>query len=152
MAITPHPTPAPPSPLPGDMSIHLSNRELTANSSLQQEAICAGNFPPYPEQALEVSTLPEVRVAIDRLDREIVTLLGTRLRFIEAAARIKQDKGTVRDEWRKRDVIQKALNRAQDVGFDREICEKVYDCLVEGCIAYEGVKWEEFRRNPVVGQ
>lgn len=130
------------------MSLHLSGCELSS----RKEAICTENFLPYPEQALEVSTLPEVRVAIDRLDKEIVTLLGTRLRFIEAAARIKQDKESVRDEWRKRDVIQKALHRAQDVGFDREICEKVFECLVEGCIAYEGVKWEEFRRSPMAGQ
>jgi len=96
--------------------------------------------------------MPEVREAIDKLDEEIVTLLGTRLRYIEAAARIKEDKGAVRDEWRKRDVIQKALKRAQDVGFDRDICERVFDCLVEGCIKYEGLKWEEFRRSPVAGQ
>lgn len=92
--------------------------------------------------------MPQVREAIDRLDREIVTLLGTRLRFIEAAARIKSDRGTVRDEWRKRDVIEKASRKAEEVGFDRGIVESVYEALVEGCIAYEGTKWDEIRKKP----
>ena len=87
----------------------------------------------------------EVRIGIDRLDQEIVTLLGTRLRYIEAAARIKNDRGVVRDEWRKRDVINKAVGRAREVGFDEGIAERVYEALVEGCIAYEGVKWDEIR-------
>ncbi|KAF8466194.1 chorismate mutase, partial [Kalaharituber pfeilii] len=90
-----------------------------------------------------VTTMPEVRAAIDDLDQQIVALLGTRLRYIEAAARIKEDRKTVRDEWRKRDVIGKAVKRAREVGFDAGICESVYETLVEGCIAYEGVRWEE---------
>ena len=90
--------------------------------------------------------MPQVRAAIDRLDQEIVTLLGTRLRFIEAAARIKEDRGKVRDEWRKWDVIQKAKGKAKEVGMDEDILGRVYEELVEGSIAYEGVKWEELRR------
>ena len=91
--------------------------------------------------------MPEVRKAIDTLDREIVMLLGTRLRFIEAAARIKEDRGKVRDEWRKKDVIDKAVVRAGEVGMDEKILRDVYEALVEGCIEYEGARWDEFRRS-----
>lgn len=101
---------------------------------------------PTPEEALKASTMPEVRKAIDTLDREIVTLLGTRLRFIEAAARIKEDRGKVRDEWRKQNVIDKAVKRAGEVGMDEKILREVYEALVEGCIEYEGVRWDEFRK------
>lgn len=90
--------------------------------------------------------MPEVRKAIDTLDREIVTLLGTRLRFIEAAARIKEDRGMVRDEWRKEDVIDKAVTRAGEVGMDEKILRSMYEALVEGCIEYEGARWDEFRK------
>ncbi len=38
------------------------------------------------------------------------------MRFIEAAARIKISRDTVRDEWRKRDVIKKAMAQAGKVG------------------------------------
>lgn len=119
----------------------------TKPTSHLKESLSAEDLLPTPQHALEVTTMPEVRVAIDRLDQEIVTLLGTRLRFIEAAARIKTDRGTVRDEWRKRDVIEKAKRKATDVGFDKGILESVYEALVEGCIEYEGVKWEEIRRE-----
>ena len=91
--------------------------------------------------------MPEIRKAIDTLDREIVTLLATRIRFIEAAARIKQDRGEVRDEWRKKDVIDKAVRRAGEVGMDEKVLRKVYEALVEGCIEYEGVRWDEFRKS-----
>ncbi|KAI5807282.1 hypothetical protein DFH27DRAFT_497358 [Peziza echinospora] len=100
---------------------------------------------PTVEQSYEVTTMPEVRHAIDRLDEEIVSLLAIRLRYIEAAARIKEDKTTVRDEWRKQDVISKAVRKAKEVNFDPTICAQVYEALVEGCIEYEEVKWRDVR-------
>src|SRR3546814_14465064 len=56
----------------------------------------------------DCTTRAEIRTAIDALDREIVALLAARMRYIEAAARVKQHRGAVRDEWRKADVIAKA--------------------------------------------
>src|SRR5690606_23245188 len=95
--------------------------------------------------ANQVQTMTEVRAAIDALDVQIVTLLGTRMRFIEAAARIKQTRESVRDEARKADVINKAVETAKRVEFPINICKDVYEALVEGCIAREGVVWDERR-------
>ena len=74
-----------------------------------------------------------------------MSLLAIRLRYIESAARIKEDKGTVRDEWRKQDVISKAVKKAKEMNFDPTICAQVYEALVEGCIEYEEVKWRDVR-------
>ena len=41
--------------------------------------------------------MAEVRAGIDRLDRQIMALLGERFRYVEAAARIKREDGTTRD-------------------------------------------------------
>ena len=51
-----------------------------------------------PEQC---ETMAEVRVGVDQVDRELVALLVRRFGYMDAAARIKTDRGTVRDEARK---------------------------------------------------
>ncbi|KAL0638310.1 hypothetical protein Q9L58_002612 [Maublancomyces gigas] len=89
-----------------------------------------------------VTTMVEVRVGIDDLDRRIVTLLGDRMRYIEAAARIKPSRKTVRDEWRKQDVITKAAATAEKVNFPPQLARDIYEVLVEGSIAHEFVKFD----------
>ena len=49
--------------------------------------------------------MAEVRHGVDRLDEEIVALLGERFRYMDAAARIKPSRELVRDEARKAEVI-----------------------------------------------
>ncbi|KAF8417963.1 chorismate mutase [Tirmania nivea] len=131
------------------MPLHLPHgfdgRQPPTPSHLKQ-SLSVADILPTAEQALKVTTMADVRKAIDTLDREIVTLLGTRLRFIEAAARIKEDRAKVRDEWRKKDVLDKAVKRAGEVGMDENILKGVYEALVEGCIEYEGVRWDEYRK------
>ena len=68
----------------------------------------------------DCETMAEVRAGVDAVDLQIVELLGIRFRFMTAAARIKQDRGTVRDEERKALVIAKeALNGLEDRDVDR---------------------------------
>lgn len=107
---------------------------------------------PTRELAQTVTTMGEVRQAIDRLDEELVSLLAVRLRFIEAAARIKNHQGAVRDEWRKQDVISKAVKKAKEVNFDEKITRDVYESLVEGCIEYEEHRWAEMRGKTYLGK
>lgn len=83
------------------------------------------------------TAMTEVRAAIDDLDRRIVGLLGARMRYIEAAARIKPERGQVRDEARKADVIAKAGAAARDAGFPQPLVTAIYEVLVEGSIAHE---------------
>ena len=83
------------------------------------------------------TTMPEIRAAIDALDREIVALLARRIRYIEAAARVKTTRDAVRDEDRKADVIAKACAAAEDHGLPREHVAAIYELLVERSIAHE---------------
>ena len=81
--------------------------------------------------------MTEVRAAIDALDAEIVTLLAKRMRYIEAAARIKAERGEVRDEARKAEVIANARLAAVREGFPDVLAAALWEMLVEGSIAHE---------------
>jgi len=87
--------------------------------------------------AAECIDMSEVRAAIDALDTLIVSLLAERMRYIEAAARIKPSRDAVRDEVRKAEVIAHAVKVANDRGFPPRLAYRLYDMLVEGSIAHE---------------
>lgn len=88
-------------------------------------------------------TMIDVRAGVDALDERIVTLLGERMRYMEAAARIKTSRETVRDEPRKAAVIDHAAEVAARVGFPPDLVRGLYERLVEGSIAYELERFDE---------
>lgn len=94
------------------------------------------NQPPITP-ADRCTSMTEVRAAIDDLDRRIVAMLGERMRYIEAAARIKPARGQVRDEGRKADVIARARAAARAADFPEALTTAIYEVLVEGSIAHE---------------
>lgn len=87
--------------------------------------------------AADCMTMEEVRAAIDHIDAEIVTLLARRMRYIEAAARIKPHRDDVRDEPRKAAVIDHACAVARAEVFPEGLTRQIYELLVEGSIAHE---------------
>ena len=89
------------------------------------------------------STMEQVRAGVDNLDRQIVALLAQRFAHMRAAARIKQDRGAVREEARKAEVIAHAREEAEQRGLPGEMIASLWDHLVEASIAYE---MEEFDR------
>ena len=93
----------------------------------------------------QCGTMEQVRDGVDRLDREIVVLLAERFRYMEAAARIKPDRGAVRDEWRKADVLAKVEAAAAKAGAPAGQVAALYEALVEASIAYEFERFEETR-------
>jgi isochorismate pyruvate lyase len=90
--------------------------------------------------------MAEVRHGVDSLDREIVALLGERFRYMEAAARIKPNRGAVRDEARKAQVIANAVRAAAHHAVPSGLVEDLYETLVEGSIAYELARFDATRR------
>lgn len=87
--------------------------------------------------------MAEIRAGIDALDRRIVALLATRMRYIEAAARVKSDRASVRDESRKAEVIARACAAADAEGLDASLVAALYELLVERSIAHEFVKFDQ---------
>ena len=93
-------------------------------------------------------TMTQVRAGVDALDEEIMTLLGRRMRFMEAAARIKPDRAQVRDEPRKAAVIAHVREAAGRKGFPPEVAASLYELLVEASIAYELDRFDEKQTGP----
>ncbi len=91
-------------------------------------------------------TMAEVRVGVDSIDRELIALLGTRFGYMDAAARIKQDRAAVRDEKRKAEVIENAKKAAWEAGVPIGFIDEFWDKLVETSIAYELEKWDLIRK------
>ncbi len=93
----------------------------------------------------ECRTMQEVRQGVDALDRALVTLLTERQGYMDAAARIKPERGAVRDEARIEDVVAKVKAAARAGGLSETIAEPVWRILIERCIAYEFEVWDRER-------
>ena len=92
--------------------------------------------------------MAEVRHGVDRLDEEILALLGERFRYMEAAARIKPSRDRVRDEARKAQVIGNARKRAGAEGVPADLVEDLWEMLVERSIAHELETFDRTRGGP----
>jgi isochorismate pyruvate lyase len=91
------------------------------------------------------ATMAEVRHGVDRLDEEIVRLIGERFRYMDAAARIKPERGAVRDEGRKAQVLANVARLAREHGVPEAAATELYERLVEASIAYELERFDSLR-------
>ena len=90
----------------------------------------------------DCNTMAEVRAGVDALDRELVALFARRFAYMRAAARIKPERGMVRDEARKTAVIAAAGIEADRLGAPAERIAALWEALVESSIAYELERWD----------
>ena len=97
---------------------------------------------PKPEHC---KTMTDVRAGVDALDRELVRILVVRQGYMDAAARIKQDRDAVYDAERIEDVVSKVLVAAKEQGLNPDIAEPVWRKLIERCIAHEFEQWDDIR-------
>ena len=81
--------------------------------------------------------MAQVRTGVDDVDRRLIALLARRFGYMEAAARIKPERGQVRDEVRKAQVIANARAGARAAGLPEEPVAELWDRLVEASIAHE---------------
>jgi isochorismate pyruvate lyase len=88
-------------------------------------------------------SMADVRAGVDHIDQQLVALLAQRFAYMDAAARIKSDRATVRDEQRKAEVIANVRRAALDQRIPQELISQIWDQLVEGSIAYELDRWDD---------
>ncbi|MGB3752645.1 MAG: chorismate mutase [Parerythrobacter sp.] len=93
----------------------------------------------------ECQTMRDVRRGVDAVDTALVDLLKIRFGYMRAAARIKTDRDTVRDEARKAAVVAAAVEQAKEAGLPEQAIAALWDGLVEASIAYETDEWDRFR-------
>ena len=97
-----------------------------------------------PEQC---ETMIDVRAGVDQVDRALVALLVRRFGYMDAAARIKTDRATVRDEARKAEVLDNVAREAEAAGLESARLRAVWHELVEQSIAYEATRWDRLRAD-----
>jgi isochorismate pyruvate lyase len=90
--------------------------------------------------------MAEVRNGVDRLDEEIVALIGERFRYMDAAARIKPVREAVRDEGRKAQVLANVARLAAEHDVPEAAAAELYERLVEASIAYELARFDALRK------
>jgi len=95
-----------------------------------------------PEQC---ETMADVRLGVDTLDQQIISMLATRFGYMDAAARIKTKRSAVRDEPRKALVIENARSGAEKAGISGDLIARLWDQLVEHSIAHEFDEWDDIR-------
>ncbi len=93
----------------------------------------------------DCETMADVRTGVDATDRALMELLDRRFGYMRAAARIKADRATVRDEVRKAEVIAAARADAKARGLPDGAIGALWDRLVEASIAYELAEWDRLQ-------
>jgi isochorismate pyruvate lyase len=94
--------------------------------------------------AADCRSMEDLRVQIDRIDRELVGLLADRQTYIERAAVLKTARDTVHDDARIEDVVAKVIAEAKRQGLSPAIAEPVWRELIARSIALE---FEAFDRK-----
>ena len=85
----------------------------------------------------DCTSMPELRLAIDALDENIVALLARRQTYIDRAAMLKTSRDQVRDPARIEDVISKVVAAGKKAGLSPDIAEPVWRALIEASINHE---------------
>jgi isochorismate pyruvate lyase len=110
-----------------------SMQQLTSPQTLEIQA---------PEKC---SDMAEVRAGVDMLDAQLVALIARRFAYMDAAARIKDDRSAVRDEKRKAEVLGNVRRAALDQRIPQDVVAQIWESLIEGSIAYELERWDTLR-------
>ncbi|WP_248769031.1 chorismate mutase [Pseudomonas sp. MWU12-2345] len=87
--------------------------------------------------AVRCTSLEEVRENIDRLDRQIVTLLAERGTYVTEAARFKKDSDAVRAPQRVEQVIAKVRALSEEYAANPDMVEQVYRAMIAAFIEQE---------------
>lgn len=86
---------------------------------------------------VDCNSIEEVRSNIDRIDRQIVTLLAERGGFVKQAARFKKTTDDVKAPQRVEQVIAKVTALSQELGANPSVTEQVYRAMISGFINAE---------------
>lgn len=83
--------------------------------------------------------MPEVRAAIDEIDRDMVALLAKRQHLVERAGELKRGKDVraVRAPARVESVISSRRAAADEAGLDPDVAERIWRSMIEAFIDLE---------------
>ncbi len=83
-------------------------------------------------------SMQDLRVQIDRLDRQLIEMLVKRAGYIDRASELKPGEGLpARIPTRVEDVVQKVRASADELGLDAALAEQLWRILIDWSIARE---------------
>lgn len=85
--------------------------------------------------------MQDIRIEIDAIDHQIITLLGQRMGYVQAAV-FKTSAATVRAEERVNAMLAVRRQWAEEQQLPPDWVEQVYRTLVEGFIQHEMTQWQ----------
>ncbi|MBU2791522.1 chorismate mutase [Acidithiobacillus caldus] len=85
----------------------------------------------------ECNSIEEVRSNIDRIDRQIVTLLAQRGAYVKQAARFKKTAADVKAPQRVEQVISKVMALSIELGANPTVTEQVYRAMIAAFVDAE---------------
>ena len=91
----------------------------------------------------QCESMLDIRAEIDRLDRQVIALLGQRFAYVKAASKFKTNETTVRAPERLQAMLQQRRAWAEEEGLDADVIEKMYQDLVNHFIAEEMKHWKQ---------
>jgi len=94
----------------------------------------------------ECHTLEEVRTEIDKLDDQIVELIGARNSYIKQAARFKNTIDEVKAPERIDEIMEKVRHKALTLGMSPNLIEEIYTIMINAMVEAE---ISEFRNADV---
>jgi isochorismate pyruvate lyase len=84
------------------------------------------------DESMSFNTIDQVRSEIDRVDKEIIKLLGERFQYVKEVAKFKMpDKASIRAKERYENVIEERGRWAVENGLDSTTIKLVYRQLLD---------------------
>ncbi len=89
------------------------------------------------KKPVECASADEIRIEIDRIDRQIISLFAERHKYIEEIVKFKHDENSIVALDRKEKVINERKNWAKEAGLNPDTFKEIYTLLVESNIKHE---------------
>lgn len=95
----------------------------------------------------ECNDLGDIRCEIDRLDNEIINLLGHRLAYVLAAAEFKKCEEDIPAPERVKAMLVDRRAWGKDVGLDEYFIQEIFEQIIKWYIATQIEHWREMRKQ-----
>ncbi len=89
------------------------------------------------KKAPECTSMEEVRAEIDRIDQDLVKLIGQRFTYVDRAWQLKASREDAVVPWRIQQVINKVRVHAKDEDVPPELVEALWRQMIGWFIQYE---------------
>ena len=95
----------------------------------------------------QYESMSDIWAEINRLDHQVIALLGQRFAYVKAASKFKTSETTVKAPERLKAMLQQRRVWAKEEGLSADAIEKMYQDLVNHFIDEEMKHWKQSRNK-----